>query len=211
MAQDLLYCELPPRLQILHFMKASTFGGESLFSDTFHALKKMESEDRLLEPLSRFPVTYQYRNDGQWYRFTRRTIEYNTIKALHRDDQMCLKRGQSEHNVTAVNWSPPFQAPFVGAMDVTKRRTGEINSNLWTYLEAAKVFKGLIEDKDAVFERKIDPGTCVIFDNRRIVHARKEFDGQEGERWLRGTYVDEDAFKSRLRVLNEEFGAHYAL
>ena len=190
-------------------MKASTSGGESLFSDTFHALEIMKLEQRLIGALSQFPVTYLYRNDGQWYRFTRKTIEYSTIPTLHQTSQMYLKRRDRVHNVKAVNWSPPFQAPFFGGEGVPIGLPQRLHSGRWTYLEAAKVFKGLIEDKDAVFETKIDPGTCVIFDNRRIVHARKAFEGQEGERWLRGAYVDEDAFQSRLRVLSEEAGAHH--
>ena len=107
--------------------------------------------------------------------------------------------------IKAVNWSPPFQAPFLEGTSVPKAAAGN-SGNIWTYLEAAKVFRGLMEDENAVFETKIEPGTCVIFDNRRIVHARKAFDGAEGGRWLRGAYIDEDVFKSRLRVLNEEFG-----
>ena len=188
-------------------MKASTSGGESLFSDTFHALEIMKSEQGMIDSLSNFLVTYHYRNDGQWYRFTRKTIEYGPSRWSDQTSQMYVKDKQGDVSVKAVNWSPPFQAPFFGSAGVSMGLTGQIDSNLWTYLEAAKVFKGLIEDKNAVLETKIGPGTCVIFDNRRIVHARKAFDGQKGERWLRGAYVDDDVFQSRLRLLSEEFGA----
>lgn len=61
-----------------------------------------------------------------------------------------------------------------------------------------------LEADEAVYETKLEPGTAVIFDNRRIVHARKAFENTEGERWLRGAYVDGDVFESRLRVLTEE-------
>lgn len=61
-----------------------------------------------------------------------------------------------------------------------------------------------LEAVEAVFEQKLEAGTAVIFDNRRIVHARREFENRGGERWLRGAYVDTDAFRSRLRVLMEE-------
>ncbi len=56
----------------------------------------------------------------------------------------------------------------------------------------------------AVFEKKLEPGTAVIFNNRRIVHARRAFENKGGERWLRGAYLDTDVFQSRLRVLEEE-------
>jgi gamma-butyrobetaine dioxygenase len=48
-------------------------------------------------------------------------------------------------------------------------------------------------------------GECVIFNNRRVLHGRKEFDTTHGERWLKGAYVDTDVFMSRFRVLNEKY------
>lgn len=53
------------------------------------------------------------------------------------------------------------------------------------------------------------PGECVIFDNRRVLHARKAFEvGDQGkERWLRGAYIDKDPFLSKLKVLNDRYGA----
>ena len=50
-------------------------------------------------------------------------------------------------------------------------------------------------------------GECVLFDNRRVLHARKAFDvGDMGkERWLRGAYVDRDPYESKMRLLQERF------
>lgn len=67
--------------------------------------------------------------------------------------------------------------------------------------------KRRMEADHAIFEKKLEPGTAVIFDNRRIVHARRAFGKQGGERWLRGAYIDTDVFRSRLRVLEEEEGS----
>ena len=125
------------------------------------------------------------------------------------------------YRLSAVNWSPPFQAPFVvnngrgscdrspfanepvaaAAADVVERRETDDFHN---YFNAIKVFKKFIEADDAVFELKLDPGTAVIFDNRRIVHARRAFENKGGKRWLRGAYLDNDVFRSRLRVLQEQ-------
>ena len=192
-------------------MEASASGGESLFSDSFQALDKMSQDGRLgtSQTLSfcTFPITYQYKNDGHWYQSTRRTIElldYPERGPLDRDSRKCW----DGHRIKAVNWSPPFQAPFLqgGLAPGTERKANRYN--LRAYVEAAKIFKTLIEDDDAVFETKMKPGTCVIFDNRRILHARRAFGGGDGERWLRGAYVDEDAFKSRLRSLHDQVGGH---
>jgi len=44
---------------------------------------------------------------------------------------------------------------------------------------------------------------CVVFDNRRVLHGRTEFE-PNGHRHLRGCYVDRTEFQSRLRVLARE-------
>ena len=41
----------------------------------------------------------------------------------------------------------------------------------------------------------------VAFDNRRVLHGRREFDPNSGARHLQGTYLDRDMLASRLRVL----------
>lgn len=174
-----------------------------MFSDTFNAIERMELA--LVESLANFDVTYHYRNDGQRFQRTRRTVEYIRGSKTSRRDLMANSQPRIPH-VKAVNWSPPFQAPFIRGIGPPIPTEERYSSYLWAYMEAAKVFKGLIEDEGAVFETKMAPGTCVIFDNRRIVHARKAFDGEEGERWLRGAYIDEDTFQSRMSVLNAEFG-----
>lgn len=59
--------------------------------------------------------------------------------------------------------------------------------------------------QENVFEYRLEEGECVVFDNRRVLHARRAFDASQGERWLKGAYVDDDVFFSRLRVLQERF------
>ena len=73
------------------------------------------------------------------------------------------------------------------------------------WIKAAKHFQELLESQKNLFEYKLREGDCVIFDNRRVLHARRAFDASEGERWLKGAYVDDDVFFSRLRVLQEQF------
>ena len=61
-----------------------------------------------------------------------------------------------------------------------------------------------MEHESAVFQLKLNPGECAIFANRRIVHARREFDTSNGSRWLAGAYVDEDAVLSRFAVTERQ-------
>ena len=45
----------------------------------------------------------------------------------------------------------------------------------------------------------------MVFQNRRVLHARRGFDAESGDRWLKGAYVGGDAYRSKLRVLMEKF------
>ncbi|MCJ1469386.1 hypothetical protein MMC07_008019 [Pseudocyphellaria aurata] len=206
---DLLYMADPPELQILHCLGASKQGGESLFSDTLHAVELMRQQcNPLLKSLMEFPVTYWYKNDGFNFQHTKRTIEM--ISPLEDYTRQADNVSQFATTVKAVNWSPPFQAPLlfdIGDIEFHSRA----GNSLSNYLESIKTFKKLIEDPASVFETKLDEGTCVIFNNRRIVHARRAFSDKEGKRWLRGAYVDGDAFRSRMRILEEERSSRVGL
>jgi hypothetical protein len=62
----------------------------------------------------------------------------------------------------------------------------------------------MLESKEMTFDLKLKPGECVIFDNRRIVHARGHFNTLTGSRWLAGAYVDTDAVLSRFNVASKK-------
>ncbi|KAL8702533.1 MAG: hypothetical protein Q9201_004299 [Fulgogasparrea decipioides] len=212
---DLLYVENPPGLQILHCLKSSTRGGESLFSDALRAVKEIkEARPDHYSTLKVFPVTYKYHNNHQWYQQTRPHIETSTSPHEIQTNSVPTNPESPplEPSIKAVNWSPPFQAPFlvnIGGFSITDSmfRMGQNQDQadeFRDYFDAIKHFKRLVEAEEGVLERKLEPGTAVIFDNRRIAHARRAFEDAGGERWLRGAYVDTDAFRSRLRVLSEE-------
>jgi gamma-butyrobetaine dioxygenase len=63
------------------------------------------------------------------------------------------------------------------------------------------VFTSIIEQQENVFKTRLEKGDLVIFNNRRVLHGRDEFDSNSGERHFKGTYVDEDGFLDKLRVL----------
>lgn len=55
-----------------------------------------------------------------------------------------------------------------------------------------------------MYEHRLAEGELVIFDNRRVAHARTAFEAGIGERWLKGAYVDGDVWVSRWRGLSGE-------
>ena len=64
-------------------------------------------------------------------------------------------------------------------------------------------FSDLVESEENLYEYRLQEGECVIFNNRRVLHGRRQFDTATGMRWLKGAYIDTDVFMSKYRVLSE--------
>jgi len=191
---DLLYMQQPPRLQLLHCLRASEQGGVSLFSDSYRAMQQLyEFDQAAFWTLVETPVNFHYDNDNHHYFRSRRTFELQQgISEIPENSAKVWKY------MEAVNWAPPFQAPF-------NHTGGEVAlaKSMRAWHGAAQTFRDLTESHRAVYRRQMKPGECVIFDNRRILHARTAFAG--GERWLRGAYLDDDPYLSKMRVLERTY------
>lgn len=182
---DLLYMTNPPGFQFLHCLRNTCPGGSSIFSDSFHAAKQLDQED--FSVLSTQKVGYHYRNAGEHYYFKHNVIIHDEGKK--KSDRLSPK----EANIRFVNYSPPFQATF------------DSLTNFQPVAKALRQFASRVEAPENMYEYRLQEGECVIFNNRRVLHGRKEFDTSVGERWFKGAYVDTDVFMSRYRVLDERF------
>ena len=188
---DLLYTSNPPHLQLLHSLRARTPGGESFFSDSYHAAHRLHRKSAShFRTLCTFPVTYHYHHPTYHYHFTRPTIELFPYHKYSEPNNYAIKR---------VNWSPPFQGPFEARIGSSQQ------TSLRSFIAASHAYEKLLSAEENLYEYRLNEGECVIFDNRRVLHARKAFDATKGERWLKGAYVDDDVFFSKLRVLEEKY------
>ena len=106
-----------------------------------------------------------------------------------------LDASKFENALQAVRWSPPFRAP------IPRQQNENKVPPLDYWIKGARLLQQTFERQEAVFETRMEEGTCVIFDNWRILHGRREFAG--GERWLRGAYIDDDAFRQRVLKMND--------
>lgn len=105
-------------------------------------------------------------------------------------------RQENPPAVRFINWSPPFQGQFyVDGSDAHAR------SRFDRYMRAAQIFHKVLNAEERLFRYRLDPGECVIFDNRRILHGREAFDIASGERWLKGAYVANDDFEAKVRIV----------
>ncbi|CAK7267399.1 hypothetical protein SEPCBS57363_002572 [Sporothrix epigloea] len=189
--QDLLYMNDPPYIQLLHCLRNECDGGESLFCDSVRAAVEMQStnEEHTLA-LSKRPVAYHYERNGHYY--------YNKRPVFELEGSRGISRAIVKHTA----WSPPFQDSFrypVYLDSPTEKNTlanPDISFRKWA--AAAKAFSDQLEHPDNMFEVKLQAGQCVLFNNRRVLHGRRQFNTSEGTRWLKGTYVDEQTFHSRV-------------
>lgn len=190
MHMDLLYMANPPGFQLLHCLQNSCEGGSSLFSDGFNAAKSLQKHSPTqFAKLTESTLAYHYRNAGEHYHYEHKVIEMKPSSG---------RAPSLDGPIDFLNWSPPFQAPQY-------RRIGARFPDLH---KAVVKLGEEIEKESSVFEYRLKEGECVIFNNRRVLHARRAFDVTSGHRWLKGAYVDTDAFMSRLRVMNHKLGRY---
>lgn len=71
---------------------------------------------------------------------------------------------------------------------------------------AFQKFADFIEDDSLRYQLTLQPGQLVMFANRRVLHGRTSFDPTSGDRHLKGTYLNLDSLKDKLRVLSQAYG-----
>lgn len=202
------------------------------------ALDLYDTDQQAFNVLANTPVTYHYEHPGaNLYAATKPVFDtrplqignqkYETLKEFldaweskrqvvnqtHGTDIQALSVGDC---LTKINWGPPFLAPpsldpmlmeQTQHLDVKTAREA-LSSKMDTWHAAAAKFSALLNRPEGLHERLMKPGECVIFDNTRVLHARKAFDSEDvgKARWLRGTYVEKDPYFSKLRVLRHQLG-----
>ena len=82
------------------------------------------------------------------------------------------------------------------------------------FYAAFERFASYLDDPAAQYHYTLKEGDAVLFDNRRVLHARTAFtdpaEGKEGatagetNRWLKGCYLEADALLDRGRVLRSQ-------
>lgn len=142
----------------------------------------LRSEDpEAFHLLATTDVAFWYVNDGHHLERKHKTIVVDP----------------TTQQVTAVNYSPPFQAPL--PFNTPKE-----------FYPAFQKFAALLRRPEARYEYMLKEGDLVVFDNRRVLHARRAFKEHGGtqdggpNRWLKGCYVEADAVLDRLRTLKKQ-------
>jgi gamma-butyrobetaine dioxygenase len=171
---DLPYFEHPPGIQLLHCFSADAPGGESTLADGFWIADRVRGEDpEAFRVLCETPIPYRFRDAGTDLRYAAPVIGRNR-----------------DGTYREVRFHNALMAP----LDVPPERIEA------TYA-ALRSFDRLARSEDAQVVVRLRAGDVMVFDNRRVLHGRTAFDPRGGTRRLFGLYVDDDIWRSRIRVL----------
>jgi gamma-butyrobetaine dioxygenase len=171
---DLVSREAQPGLQFLHCLVNEASGGESFLVDGFSVAEELKRQSpEHFATLTRVNVSFRYQND-----FTDVYASFPVVRLDHNG-------GYYE-----VRYSNALMAPLHCDPD-----------DVVPFYEAYQHYSRLLRDPRWEYSFRLEAGDCEVFDNRRVMHGRQEFDSQSGRRHLQGCYVDTDDFLSRLRVL----------
>lgn len=170
---DLPARELQPGVQMLFCMANDATGGDSIFTDGFRVADDLRHED---------PETFRILTETRW------TWKYHTKSTEYRQDGPVID----------LNPDGSFKEIRIA---VYQRGTLSVPFDQMEAAYAALIkWLRLVKDTKYVVQFRLEPGDLIAFDNRRMLHARSEFDLQSGTRHLRGCYVERDDLYSRLRV-----------
>ena len=178
---DESYRQLVPGIAFFHCLKADPGKrGASVYLDAFAAAERLRHRDpRAFELLSSIPMLYAAtRNPLERFRARGRVIA---------TDDSGVIRG--------IRFADRTMPPIDLAVDLIEPA-----------YRALGAFRREAYDYSRGFEKVLQPGECTIFDNHRILHTRRSFDGSAGERWLQQVSVDRDEFHNTLQVLATELG-----
>lgn len=210
--QDLAYYESPPGLQLLHCRSQNVVsGGESQLIDVMAAAAEFR---RIC------PIFFQYLTQ----------FEATFLKQRPAADLFYCRphiRLDSMGDVVSVHWSPPFEGPLCLVEERHVRDYYRARCALELLLDKNVCLEpGPISSSSAspspplnaveiqalqeyahryTWERSLEPGQVLVFNNQRMLHGRNSFIlGTDGERHLTGCYANIDDFLNQYRIRRRE-------
>jgi gamma-butyrobetaine hydroxylase len=170
------YRDPVPGLQLLHCLESSTSGGETILQDGFTTARVLcdENPDHFAI-LSQHWINFRFRD-----RDADLQARFPFIEVNDRGDVIGLHF--NNRSIDTLRLPPEIMRKFYPA-----------------YRHYAEILER--EELQIVF--KLQPGELMLFDNTRVLHARKAYSAG-GQRHLQGAYSDLDGLYSCLRLLEQQ-------
>ena len=167
-----------PGYQMFHCLAADCTGGENMLIDGFRVAETIRHDD---------PAAYRMLTEvavpGQYLDYSR---------GVHLMAHRPLLRLDDAGELVQVSYNNLDRAPF--ALDPERHLA---------FYRALATFDRLCNDPRLQYRRRLLPGSVLLFDNWRVLHAR---DAYTGYRRLAGVYLNKEDVESRLRFLRVRAG-----
>ena len=175
---DLPYYEYAPGYQFLHCLINNAKGGESSIVDGFAVADYLKKND---------PEVFKILLNTH-VKFKDNDYTQNTIRIFH-SPLITLNKDLDYKDVR-------FSIATMAALDIEPKKMSK-------FYKAYRKFASLVHDKKFSVNFKLKPGDIFCFNNRRVLHGRKEYDPNSGHRHLQGYYLDRDELISRINYLKK--------
>jgi gamma-butyrobetaine dioxygenase len=171
--------EFPPGIQFLHCRANEVAGGKSLFVDAMAVANELKDRHPdYYKILTEYKVPFRYTTHSQDVRAKQRIIEIDP----------------NNGEVSGINFSQHLADIF----DFPQ-------SEMDMFYPAYRKFGQMLQDPRYLMMFRLNAGECIVFDNHRVAHGRTSFEEGEGQRHLRGCYIDRGDLRSTYRVLKERY------
>jgi trimethyllysine dioxygenase len=175
---DTTYFSEPIGLQMLHLLKQTGEGGESILVDGFHVAKQFQSHyPKGYEILSQIPIPSQFRDSQHYY-----TPEPMPMLCHSKitGELYQIRYNNEDRNIM-------FQLRHSNGVEL--------------FYRYFRLFTQFIRHEAFEYQFQLEPGKPAMFDNWRILHGRKAF---SGDRHIAGCYIGHDEWKSRLSSIRNK-------
>lgn len=193
---DNTYFNDPAGLQLFHLLShgpssttpqpgdfTPTLGGESTFADGFAAADALyRTSPSSYHILSTTPIVFAAEGSPAGP-FRNNLLHVHGAPVLNHADPSRSK-SFSPSTLTQVRWNNCDRSPLT---------TFTSHSAMISWYQAAKLWAEILESGDFQVDVKLEPGEPVVFDNWRVLHGRRAF---EGKRRMCGAYVAMDDFRA---------------
>lgn len=170
---DTSWISQPAGLQTLQCLYHDGEGGYNQLCDGFYAAEVLRQQDKeAFDFFAQTPIYHEY-NDSQ-----ARVNSLDTVLRLQPVTQQVLQIRYKTIDRAPINTIP--------------------QDRMQEYYRAQRALAAIIEDPANAIEFKLYPGTAVIMDNTRVLHARSSF---TGKRKMCGAYNTRDDWQSKARLL----------
>ena len=169
--------ECPHGLQFLFCRTNTTSGGEGVYVDGFRIAQELRKRE---------PAVFKSLTEISWVFNNRsRTCDYRAQGPV-----IALNSQGSVKEVRITAW---LRAPLKAPLKIQQQA-----------YKAVRVFTEYAQNEKYQLIFRYEPGDLLSFDNRRILHGRRAYSANKGERYIEGIYADRDELYSRIRTLRRD-------